>query len=701
MKKNLLLCCLAALTLFACGTTPISSSSATSSREATSSQWESSSVAPSSSQAEQTSKEQPSSSKGTSEAESSISSSEQPASSETPSSEAPSSSEKSSEAPSSEPSSSESSSAPSSSSEKSPESSTEPSSSEVSSESSEAPSSSSSSSSQSQSSSKEDTSFDPSEYYGGYYSSLVSWTDSEDLISQLHDIISGGTYTPITYAGSTVNWFSNAEAERDLYDHLMIDPVYTGSLVANTTLTQQVKWQREHAFCASLMTGSTTGNAVKMLGRATDFHNLFASDASGNSSRKNKNFGVADKNASGYTVVGDLVTGYSYDDVVFEPGNADKGKLARAIFYMCTMYNEAVVDTANNVTMQPLKVVEENVPYVAGDDCAFAIGHKSELLEWARRDVDLLEYQHNESVYSYAPAVHSDPTKDVAQGNRNPFVDYPELIDYAYGDKVNQPGSLSALTPSYETLHIGGEGVAYYAVKDAKRQYDDDEIFHLSDISVVAVNHDFTSSAFTSFTVTGAVDGQPIPSDTTKITVKTPINDIVYDVTVATDPIVSATYSHQVTGATNSKGTADFAGIAENAGVQNALTLDGLNWNVWWKQGAVSSTSAALGAKFGVNASSPVDSITFETASAFSYKSKTKVSAIYLAGAPSSSQSFTVTFYLDGTQIGQETITYPGDSKTVVTVGAKVATAKAGKVKIAITGANKPIYIKAIAIHAE
>jgi len=37
----------------------------------------------------------------------------------------------------------------------------------------------------------------------------------------------------------------------------------------------------------------------------------------------------------------------------------------------------------------------------------------------------------------------------------------------------------------------------------------------------------------------------------------------------------------------------------------------------------------------------------------------------------------------------------------VVTVGAKVATAKAGKVKIAITGANKPIYIKAIAIHAE
>ena len=476
----------------------------------------------------------------------------------------------------------------------------------------------------------------------------------------------------------------------------MIDPVYTGGLVANTTLTQQVKWQREHAFCASLMTGSTTGNAVKMLGRATDFHNLFASDASGNSSRKNKNFGVADKDASGYTVVGDLETGYSYDDVVFEPGNADKGKLARAIFYMCTMYNEVVEDTANNVTMQPLKVVEEDVPYVSGDECAFAIGHRSDLLEWARRDVDLLEYQHNESVYSYAPAVHSDPAKDVAQGNRNPFVDYPELIDYAYGDKADQPGSLSELTPSYETLHIGDEGVAYYAVESAKRQYDDDEIFHLSDISVVAVNHDFTSSAFTSFTVTGAVDGQPMPSDTTKITVKTPINDITYDVTVATDPIVSATYSHQVTGKTG-----DFSGIAENAGVQNALTLDGLNWNVWWKQGAVSSTYAALGAKFGANATNPVDSITFETASAFSYKSKTKVSAIYLSGAPSSGQTFTVTFYLDGTQIGQEIISYPGDAKTVVTVGAKVATAKTGKVKIAITGANKPIYIKAIAIHAE
>jgi len=324
-------------------------------------------------------------------------------------------------------------------------------------------------------------------YYDNYYSEIVSWTDGEDLKQQLNAIISGGTYKALSY--TVPNYETNIDADHTDYDFEYLDVLYSSDdVLAKYTNT---KWQREHCFPASLMTGSTTSNATSYLGRATDFHNLWASNASANSSRGNKNYGVPDVNSLSYknNMSEDGYDGYRADASYFEPGDKDKGIVARSIFYMATMYITEEYDTKNNVLMKGLTIVEDSVEYVEGNDCSFAIGGLSLLLSWNSFPVSDLEAQHNESVYSH---VYS---KDgYAQGNRNPYVDFPELVDYVFGDKKDEPGYMDELTPSIVSLGRAEEGVHNYAISSALRVYNYGEAYDVSDVQIVAINNDFSTS---------------------------------------------------------------------------------------------------------------------------------------------------------------------------------------------------------------
>lgn len=327
-------------------------------------------------------------------------------------------------------------------------------------------------------------------HYNDYYGTLT-WSDGEDLKTKLNMLLHTDFHS-LSY--NDPNWETNTVADHSFDDFEYLDVIYSGDNVVATATNKQ--WQREHAFPASLMTGSKTENAVKTLGRATDFHNLFASASSANSSRGNKNYAFADKTAPSYTnrTTDGGLDGYSFDSTVFEPGDIDKGRVARAIFYMCTMYTEDEYDAVNNITMKGLTIQEEDVPYPnqgVGYD-AFAIGHLSDLLTWANTfEVDYLEMQHNESVYSH---VYSRTMQ--AQNNRNPYIDYPELVDYVFGDKKDEAGDLQYLKPSSIALDLENTGTHHYAVQEAKRNYNYGESVSLDDLTVVSVNYDFSHVPF-------------------------------------------------------------------------------------------------------------------------------------------------------------------------------------------------------------
>ena len=416
------------------------------------------------------------------------------------------------------------------------------SSSAISSSSSEQSSSQASSSSQNSSSSPSSSSQDPIDvnYYDGYYDSLVSWTDGEDLKNQLNAIIRNG-YTPLSYTKTGQNYATNINADHTMYDFEYLDVIYSDKEIFKTETNKG--WQREHAWCASLMCGSTTGNAIKYKGRATDFHNLFAADAGGNQGRGNKNYGYADPTNYYYVdrTTSNGQDGYKSDEITFEPANKDRGRLARAIFYMATMYKDGEYDSSNSVTMKGLQIVEEPVSYVAGNDCKFSIGNLSALLSWNNTfAVDYLEMQHNISVYT-----STDNLDKVAQGNRNPYVDYPELVDYVYGDKKDMAGTLKSLTPSASYLNSEDDSLSHYAIKEAKREHDIGDTLSNNDYTVVAVKNDY-SYENVSTGITHSLENHQFTEsdgDVVNASIQTPLNTLSYQIVL--NPM--AMCSHQAT----------------------------------------------------------------------------------------------------------------------------------------------------------
>ena len=361
--------------------------------------------------------------------------------------------------------------------------------------------------------------------YKDYYGDL-SWTDGADLRSKLHNIISTDV-VPLRYKNPD-NWQSNSNADALISNPNYVSVLYRDEPIANTnhgSLSGQ--WQREHVFAASLMTGIGTGEATQKLGRATDFHNLYAAFGQGNGSRNNRSFSFADRESLRYA---EPTNGGNYctDENYFEANDADKGKIARAIFYMLVMYNTAeTFTTSEGIEMKalPLEITDDdNFPsayktlsyanftntelpqvvtfaqnyvnivrelypeitdetellqkaysYFMSTNNPSAIGKLSSLLSWNSFPVDYQEMQHNNSVYA-----QNTPYGGGAQGNRNPFVDYPELVEYAFGSLQHKAGSLHDLRPS--VLDLPG-----VEIPDHPQQHDNtDEVEHTE------CNYDFT-----------------------------------------------------------------------------------------------------------------------------------------------------------------------------------------------------------------
>ena len=243
-----------------------------------------------------------------------------------------------------------------------------------------------------------------------YYTS-ASGLKGSALKAQLNLIIEN--HTEFTYTSSSTDvWDILKQTDKDPNNASNIILLYSGrSVNAAQEYNNASGWNREHVWAKS------RGDFGTDLGAGTDVHHLRPEDVGVNSTRSNRSF---DNCNTCVTVMDEGVdTGSKYDSNVFtfEPRDAVKGDVARMIFYMVVRY-----EGGNG---EPDLELTENIP--SNTDKSQFHGKLSTLIAWHNADpVDDWERNRNDIIYNDY------------QHNRNPFIDYPVLVDYLWGTKTNE-----------------------------------------------------------------------------------------------------------------------------------------------------------------------------------------------------------------------------------------------------------------------
>ncbi len=161
----------------------------------------------------------------------------------------------------------------------------------------------------------------------------------------------------------------------------------------------------EHSFPKSWW-GSYPNNAYK------DLFHLYPADASANESKNNLPLGEVTGTPgfdNGITKVGSNGFENAYTDKCFEPADEYKGDFARSYFYISTVYENLAP-----LMQSPMVITGSTYPFWK----PWAIDL---LMKWNKQDpVSPKELARIETIYGI-------------QGNRNPFIDYPNLADYIWG----------------------------------------------------------------------------------------------------------------------------------------------------------------------------------------------------------------------------------------------------------------------------
>ena len=177
------------------------------------------------------------------------------------------------------------------------------------------------------------------------------------------------------------------------------------------------KWNKEHVIPKSWW-GGTVNKAY------SDIFSVIPSESGANTQKSNFPIGTVyrSKFDNGRIKVGTPVTGQggSYT-TVFEPADEFKGDFARIYFYVATCYSDIAWGSNSNVKSE---LVQEDWPT---------------LKPWLY--TLLLKWHNQDPVSEKEKQINNNAEKE--QGNRNPFIDYPALADYIWGDYTATAFSLA------------------------------------------------------------------------------------------------------------------------------------------------------------------------------------------------------------------------------------------------------------------
>ena len=173
-----------------------------------------------------------------------------------------------------------------------------------------------------------------------------------------------------------------------------------------------------------------------------DLHHLVPSDASTNMSKSNRVLGEVDEGLKG-AVRDNGVSKTGKAKVknkvypVFEPHDEYKGDFARMYMYVATCYQDYTW-VSNGVDMF------NSEPYPTLNEYSVEL-----LMRWHRQDpVSAKEMDRNEAVY-------------LVQDNRNPFIDFPLLAEYLWGDSIGCAFALG-VAEKFEEPVLPKREVRYY-----------------------------------------------------------------------------------------------------------------------------------------------------------------------------------------------------------------------------------------------
>ena len=221
-----------------------------------------------------------------------------------------------------------------------------------------------------------------------YYKDISTTATGSTLLTSLRKLTSTMTSTSYEQAKYMLQYTDENPAK----------PGYLYGMYDGDNIVAEWKagstWNREHVWpCSKMQLTDEMRPSASTKNHTSDLHNLRAACPTVNSYHNDKYYG--EENAAGimYPNVTSGISGKHNFQGDF------RGDVARIMFYMYIRYDG-------------LKLTDD----IENADKT-SMGKLSLFLEWHELDpVDNFEIQRNDRIYSY-------------QGNRNPFIDYPEYVD--------------------------------------------------------------------------------------------------------------------------------------------------------------------------------------------------------------------------------------------------------------------------------
>ena len=289
-----------------------------------------------------------------------------------------------------------------------------------------------------------------------YYEDLQG-KSGKSLFDAVHVVAKEG-YSSLSYSGL---W--TAYKTTDLYDNGKVWDMYSdcswtyGSDQCGTYSNECDCYNREHSIPKSWFGQKNEQSNTP----GTDIFHIVPTDGKVNGMRSNYAFGEVSSASytydgaklgsaksititGGNTIAGNTGASISCSGTVFEPRDEYKGDFARG--YFGTMIKWANGDYQAFTTGDGSKIFSSSYSSGAFGLTKYGVAL---LMKWHRQDpVSQKEIDRNNGIQQ-------------TQGNRNPFIDYPYLAEYIWGEKAGETLNLSDLITAYDSRFVLGESNGY------------------------------------------------------------------------------------------------------------------------------------------------------------------------------------------------------------------------------------------------